>query len=248
MSRLPLAVAVLSIFLLLLLFTAPATLLDAELHDLTQGKIRLVDAQGSVWSGNGQLEIRDAGGAAVMNRALSWELDKSRLLLARLSGRFQVYPQPQSSTLSLDFSSLAISDIDLSLPATALALLLPAAKGYGVGGTLSLHGDTLIFRRTDTEGKIRLRWQDASSVLAPIAPLGSYELWLEGVPAPGLFNLSLQTLDGPLQLNGSGSFGINRPPGFTVSAQLPPAEYDSLAPFLRLIAVEATDGSFMLQR
>ena len=43
---------------------APATLVDARLERASDGRLRLAEAQGSVWSGAGWIEIRDAQGRA----------------------------------------------------------------------------------------------------------------------------------------------------------------------------------------
>jgi hypothetical protein len=85
----------------------------------------------------------------------------------------------------------------------------------------------------------------ASTALAPVAPLGSYELRLDG--AGPEFIASLHTLLGPLQVAGSGTLGTKRRPAFSAIASIPGAEREQLAPFLRLVAVEQRDGSFTLQ-
>jgi len=247
MRPLPLCVAALCLLALLLIITAPATLLDAGLNQFTTGKARLVVAEGTLWSGKGQLEIRNAGGAAVANRAVTWQFDYQQLLLARLTFSFNFYPQTRASTLTASFSTLEFADLALSLPASAVALLLPAVQGYEVQGRLSLHSDKLSFSRTGTEGRILLQWQDVSSTLVPVSPLGSYELQLDGGPAPAQFSVELRTLQGPLHLDGAGSLGMNQPVDFSGTASVSDEQYETIAPFLRLIAVEVAGGRFLLQ-
>ena len=58
---------------------------------------------------------------------------------------------------------------------------------------------------------------------------------------------SLRTLQGPLQLDGQGSWTSGRNPVFQGTARVPPQHQQQLAPLLRLIAVERGEGSFELQ-
>jgi len=251
MRFLQLALSAFFVILSLLLVKAPATLLDAGLDSVTAGRLRLVTAEGTLWSGQGRLEIRDTASAAVFSRPVTWSLQKSQLLLARVSVIFSIADQAQPSTATVKPSALEFTDLDLVLPAAAvaqvMAQLVPATKGYGVGGMLTVRADVLTFSRTATVGSMVLQWQNASSILAPVSPLGSYELRLDGTPAPAQFSVALQTLQGPLQLDGGGHVGVNRHAALSVTARLPAAEYVEMAPLLQLIAVESADGSFLLQ-
>ena len=60
--------------------TAPATLIDAELQHISRGKLRLVEAQGTLWSGSGQIEIRDSGGRAGVAKSFAWHILPGALL------------------------------------------------------------------------------------------------------------------------------------------------------------------------
>lgn len=255
MSFLQTSVGAFFVISTLLLVKAPATLLDAGLDSVTAGRLRLVTAEGTLWSGQGRLEIRDAASAAVFSSPVTWNLQKSQLLLARVSVNFSIADQvlPSAATVklsSLQFTDLAFTHLEFALPAAAVAQvmapLVPATKGYGVGGMLSVRADALTFSRAATVGSVVLEWQNASSTLAPVSPLGSYELRLDGSPAPAQFSVALQTLQGPLQLEGGGRVGVNLQAALSVTARLPPAEYVEMAPLLQLIAVESPDGSFLL--
>ena len=49
--------------------TAPATLIDTGLQRTSDGRLRLAEAQGTLWSGSGQIEVRDSGGRIEIGRA-----------------------------------------------------------------------------------------------------------------------------------------------------------------------------------
>jgi general secretion pathway protein N len=233
------------LFLLAVAWMAPATLLDRALDARTAGHLRLTEAQGTVWSGQGRIEIRGTATTAVLTRELHWNLDKSQLPFARLAWHLAVAEDAPLSTVTAGWSSMAISQLDLDLPAAAVAQVLPAMAGYGLGGRLQLHIDTLAFGPDVTEGSATLQWHAASTALAPVSPLGSYALRFEGAGAG--IGISLHTLQGPLQLDGTGTLAGGERPVFSAVAQVSAGERDVLAPFLRLFSVENPDGSFALQ-
>ena len=57
-----------------LIVLAPATLIDARLERASDGRLRLAEAQGSLWSGAGWIEIRDADGRAGVAKRLAWRV------------------------------------------------------------------------------------------------------------------------------------------------------------------------------
>jgi len=230
-----------------LLWTAPATLLDAAMNKMSSGRMRVASVSGSLWSGSGQLEIRNSAGAAVFASKLDWRLNKFRLLRGQLSVSYHAFNHPVAGTVQLGLNSLRFSDIHADLPAAAMTALIPAAQGYGLGGSLNLSSESVNFTRTTTVGNVVLRWQNASSSLAPVAPLGSYHLHLVGNPAPLQFNGVLTTLRGPVQLDGSSTLGITQRTPMQLIALLPDSEYAELAPFLRLIGIESAGKRFLIE-
>ncbi|MDP3516455.1 MAG: type II secretion system protein N [Pseudohongiella sp.] len=229
-----------------LLSTAPATLLDAGLQSASAGQLRLVSAQGSIWSGHGRLEIRNSDGAAVYSMPLQWEVNKPRLLIGQLSIAYQLTQQALPTQVLMNLFSATVTDLDVDIPASALEAALPATKGYGLGGTLNLNSKRLRFTRDNTEGEFMLRWQHASSTLAPVSPLGSFQLQLVGEAGQLQFSALLATLQGPLQLEGAGTISANQQSAMQVTATLPESHYAELAPFMRLIGVETAGNRFVL--
>lgn len=247
MNKLRLVVIACCLTGIMLLWSAPATLLDAGLKRLTEGHLRMTSASGTVWSGSGQLEVRDRTGSAVYVKSLDWQLNNNQLLFGRLSVSYRLASQSQPGTVSASLMSLVFTDIDLQVPASVLESLLPEAHGYGLDGILQLVSKSLKLTRQDTVGTVMLRWQDVSSTLLPVAPLGSYELQLDGVLSQLHFAGSLKTLRGPLQLDGSVNISASQQPVLQVTAMLPKSQYAELAPFMRLVGVEAAGNRFLLQ-
>ncbi len=83
----------------------------------------------------------------------------------------------------------------------------------------------------------------SSSVLL-LSPWGDYELRLDGEDTT--VHAYLRTIQGPLRLDGKGSWTHGDSPAFLAMARVPPQHQQQLAPLLRLIAVERGAGSFEL--
>lgn len=246
MSRFSLLLVTLGMTLLIMGWTAPATLIDGALNQLSAGHLRVVSASGTLWSGHGQLEIRDTLGSSVYTSNIDWKLDKRALLLGRLSLSYHAMNQAGPATVQLGLTSIMLTGMDFDVPVTALLSLFPAAQGYGLGGTLNFSSPSLSLTRSATVGAAVLRWQNASSKLAPVTPLGSYALHLVGLPSQVEFTGTLTTSRGPLQLDGTVQFGITQAPVVQIIARLPANDYSTLAPFIRLIGVETEGKQFLI--
>ena len=61
-------------YLMLLVATLPATMLDAALAHASNGRLRMVQAKGTLWSGSAQVEILDARQRTSIAIPLSWRV------------------------------------------------------------------------------------------------------------------------------------------------------------------------------
>jgi len=224
---------------------APATLADAALQDASGMRLRLAEARGTLWSGSGQIEIRDADGRKGLAKRVTWRLKPGSLLFARLAYEVELDPGPRSFPVTISWSRIELADADISLPAAALGLGVPRLAPLELTGEMRLKAASLSIERGAARGIATLQWHAAGSALAPVSPLGDYELRLAGDGAA--IRATLHTLQGPLQIEGQGSWANGRAPLFLAIAQIAPQSRQQLAPFLRMMAVERGDGSFELQ-
>jgi general secretion pathway protein N len=232
-------------YALALIATAPATLADAGLRGASDGRLRLTDAQGTLWSGSGQLEIRDTGGRTGVARSLAWRVAPESLLRGRLVCEVGLEQAATRFPVTLSLSRIELANADISLPALVLGLGVPKLAPLGLTGDVLIHVASLSIARDGIKGNATLQWRAAGSSLTPVSPLGDYELRLEGEgPAVHAF---LRTIEGPLRLDGKGSWAHGASPAFLAMARVPPQHQQQLAPLLRLIAVERGEGRFELQ-
>ncbi len=230
----------LGIYVIALIASAPAMLINTPLQKFSGGQLHLVEAQGTLWSGQGKIEISDT------TEHVTWHWQPERLLHAQLA--YQVKLGSDSTPpfpLTFSWSQVELANADIQLPAELLGHGLPKLAALGLSGDVQIHITSLSITPKGTKGNATLAWRAAASTLTPVSPLGDYELYIEG--RGPVIHSTLRTLQGPLQLDGQGSWGNGDKSGFLATARITAPFQSQLAPFLRLIAVEHSDGSFELQ-
>lgn len=205
----------------------------------------MVEAQGTLWSGTGQLEIRDSSGRTGVAQSLAWHMQPASLLRGHLVYLLNLAQSTPPVTVTVSASQIEITNADISLPATVLGLAIPKLAPLGLSGDLSLHVANLSVASGHMQGNTTLQWHDAGSTFTTVSPLGDYELTLngDGTTTQAL----LRTVQGPLKLDGKGSWANGDKPNFMATAQVPPQQQQQLDPLLRLIAVARGAGSYELQ-
>lgn len=239
-----LAVGVIAYFIALMAM-APATLIDASLERATNGRLRLAQAEGTLWSGSGKIEIRDAAGRRGIAKELIWRVLPVSLLRARLVCEVGIGQPASTFPVSVSFSRIELSNADISLPAAVLGLGVPKLAPLGLTGEVQLHIARMAVARGMIDGTATLRWLAAGSTLTPVSPLGDYELRLDG--ASTTIHAYLRTVEGPLFLDGHGTWQQGSNPAFQVMARVAAPQQPQLAPLMRLIAVERGEGKFEIQ-
>ena len=228
-----------------LIAAAPATLIDARLQEASAGGLRLAEAGGTLWSGTGYLELRDANRRAGIAMSIAWRVRPAYLLRGELRYEVALDHAVQRFPVTISVSRIEVTDADINLPAAALGLGVPKLAALGLTGDMLLHIARLALGRGAVQGNATLQWRGAGSAYTRVSPLGDYEVRLEDDGAA--VQASLRTLQGPLQLEGQGSWASGRNPVFQGNARVPPQHRQQLTPLLRMIAVERGEGSFELQ-
>ena len=244
MSRWRLIVFGFLAFALGLIAAAPATLIDSYLQQVSAGGLRLAEASGTLWSGAGQIEIRDANRRSGIAKKIVWHVRPTYLLRGKILFEVALDHAAQSFPVTVSLSQVEVADADINLPAAALGLGVPKLAPLGLTGDMLLHIARLTFGRGSVQGNATLQWRGAGSAFTRVSPLGDYELRFEGDGAA--VRASLRTLQGPLQLEGQGSWASGSNPVFRGNARVPPQQLEQLAPLLRLIAIERGEGRFEL--
>lgn len=223
-----------------LVFFAPASWLASALSSATAGQLQLIEARGTVWTGSARLLLSGGAGSrdsAALPGAVDWTLRPGWLALNLQITADCCTSKPLQARLgrSAGGLSLQIANGTSQWPAAVLAGLGTPWNTVQAEGSLLL--ETKNFSIQWFEGRLSLAGSaglDAlamSSRLSTLKPMGSYRLTLDGGSAP---TLVLSTLEGSLQLSGSGRW-VGPRLRFEGEASAAPEHEAALANLLNII-------------
>ena len=225
---------------------APAAWADRALDRASLGRLRLADATGTLWQGQGRLVIVDADAAAAsgpggvrvveglaLPGTVDWQLSVLPLMLGIVDASVSVGPMPQPIGIGGNPAEVRIGAGSLDLPSVELARLGSPWNTIRPSAALSLRWDALTVRQGVLDGRASVELRDAASAMTPVRPLGTYRVDIVGDGRE--VSLNLLTLSGPLQLEGSGRWERRAGLRFTAAARAEGAEQSRLQTLLALI-------------
>ncbi|MBI3903322.1 MAG: type II secretion system protein N [Nitrosomonadales bacterium] len=227
-------------YLLALLATAPASLLDAALQRASQNHLALANAAGTIWNGSATLSLRQQNERLVALQALRWEISAASLLNGKMLVRLQVEGQSAVTEATLTPGQIELQHVQLQLPAHVLDEASPLLKPAQFRGQLHIQSEHLAFSPNGVEGNAVVDWQQASSALSSIAPLGNYHLALNGTGKR--IAIALATTSGILMLDGQGEWKAGRGLEFHGKARAAGGDQDSLSELLHHLGPEIAPG------
>lgn len=199
-----------------IVMAAPASWADAGLASATQGRARLALAQGSLWSGQGQLVLVNPSanvaqtlqGLAVPGQ-LRWKVSAWALLTGKIEAWVDgdAFEQPvrlTGSVFDLQGAGLRGSAGSLRLPSVELGALGSPWNTFQPVAAVAVQWESFQAGARGFDGQVRIDLTNTGSVLSPVNPLGSYRITIRGVGATA--QLELTTLQGDLQLQGNGTW------------------------------------------
>jgi len=207
-------VVALAVALTVLVFL-PASWLGNIVERQTGGRLTLGDAQGTLWNGSAFVGGAPGVGGAVtplLPGRFSWRL--SPLVLFGQVSMTLENPQALAQPVLVEgsWSQWQVSAGQLLLPAEGLAGLGAPLNTLAPSGTIRLSWNQLDLVREANNvrvmGRTVLSMADMGSRMAPIRPLGSYEMAMDwrGPQA----DLALTTVRGALLLSGTGQLQNGR--------------------------------------
>lgn len=234
--------------LVFLCIYAPAQLLGSLLAQLSHGRLNLAASQGSLWQGDANLLLTNidtdniqTSNTAVNLGKISWNTQPLQLF----AGRFSVnltWNDGAPFWVTLDTTRLHIEHAAFNLPADIVSALVPTLKAAQLGGQLSVRCDNFSLTQTEILGQFDVDWNQASSPLSMVSPLGNYHTRLDG--RGGAIDIKLETQgDSPLILQGSGRWAANEGLHFDGTAEANASNKTQLQELLRVMGNETSVGS-----
>lgn len=189
---------------------APAHWLTQALQQASGGRLVLDDPRGTVWDGSARLVLTGGAGssdAAALPGRIDWQL-RPRLngLRARV-GADCCTREPLQAHITPGFggATLTVGDHRSQWPAAVLTGLGTPWNTLQVDGQIHLSTQALSVEwaagRLALGGRAQIDAMGISSRLSTLRPMGSYRITLNG---GSVATLQLDTLDGSLQLSGTG--------------------------------------------
>lgn len=235
------------LYLAFLIATAPAsTLLWLTGHFVAPG-IAANTTTGTLWRGEAHdVSFTPPGGQAIRLAHLSWHIHPFGLAFGQPLIEIEFGDAAARGQIALNpsLSELDIARLDATLPAAWLARIQPGLETFRLEGTLTLRGKDLSLNRRHFQGQGEILWNDAALGLSPVKPVGNYRGEFNG-GGDGI-QFRLYTLNGPLELAGSGEW--SKPGGVHFSGTARARERENeLAPVLRLLGKADSNGFYAVK-
>jgi general secretion pathway protein N len=230
---------VLGVLLALILF-APARWLAQGVAKASGGQVVLDDVGGTVWNGSARLLLAGGAGSndvAALPGRLDWRLRPAwgGIDAEVAAACCTTQPLPLHLRLRWGGAGLRIGDQRTHWPAAVLAGLGTPWNTLQIDGELLLATQGLSVEwnegRLAVAGRAELTASRVSSRLSTLRPMGSYRITLTGGSSS---TLQLDTLEGALQLTGSGQWVGSRL-HFSGTASAAPEREAALANLLNII-------------
>jgi len=234
-----------------MLVTAPASLVDLAQQRTTDGRVRLADATGSIWNGQGRVVLVDVttianreqqGGAprgavslpgVVIPGTIRWEVSALPLIIGRLQASASHESMAKPVVIAGNASRLQITGGSLQLPDVNLARLGSPWTTVRPTASLAVTWQPIVLENGRFNGQAVLELRDVASALTPVRPLGAYRIDIDGTGTASVIRMS--SLDGPLRLSGQGTWTPATGLRFTAYAEADEAERLRLQSLLGLL-------------
>jgi general secretion pathway protein N len=223
-------------YLVALAATFPAAWVSRALERASAEKLLVRAPEGTLWTGHAQIYARDRSGPPLELGELRWTTSWKGLVVAKLASDVTFRDSAQPVHVELSPASLSIHGLDLALPGSVLASFVPGLETLGPGGELRVRSENLRLDGDSILGVAEVQWRQVRMSRAPGLELGSHVARLRG--GGTRIDIELGTLEGPLRLNGSGSW--TRETGLKITGS---GEHQAEAPaelpqFLRAVCPE----------
>jgi general secretion pathway protein N len=215
---------------------APAAWLDPVLERATRGQLRLAEASGTVWSGQGRLVFAGAHvtapnatmsvearpvvmrGVALPGR-VRWQITPWPLLVGMIDAQLMIDGMKQAARIEGRFLEARMSNNQVSLARTDLGALGSPWSTVRPAGAVRVSWEGVTIQAGRFEGRVIVELHDLSSALSAVRPLGSYRIQIDA--RADRTTLEMKTMSGALELSGRGEVDRGR---LRFTAQAAPAD------------------------
>jgi hypothetical protein len=229
-------------YTIVLIITAPASILSQVLLFASDGRIELANTQETIWHGAANPVLHQRSGGLITLSALHWNIAPLALLTGKLSIQLnwdnEQVALPMTVIASIDQVELQHSYIPL--PAILLDEASDFLKPAALRGQVIFKSDSLFITRQGLQGTATADWLNASSLLSSISPLGNYHFIFSSTPAG--VDITLSTTSGSLLLAGQGHLSASTGLSFKGTAQASNGKNEALRELLSHLGPQESPG------
>jgi general secretion pathway protein N len=229
-------------FVAIVVTIAPASLAGVALERISEGRVALAEAEGTLWRGRGTLTA-----ARVARVPVAWSIEPWPLLRGEL--RLQLSPpvaignSPRAQIVAHG-DTVSMRDVDVTLPARLVEGLAPRS-GIRMIGDVRITTPSLDWTSVAFLGGARLDWQDAQFAISvdPAIRLGTVNAVLAA--AGDRLGGPITNDGGTFDVRGTGSIATNGAPG--LSLVMTPRAGGDAAQARTLTIAAAPDGRWNVE-
>jgi len=229
----------------LLIVTAPASLLDSPARSLSHGQLSLANCRGTIWHGSATPTLNTDQGSNQPLQTLHWQIRPLALLQGTLKADLSWDDTVTPMELALDWNTVTMSHLKLSLPAEVIGELSPFLKPAQLSGYLHIESPRISYSNGRLQGNATTRWDQASSAMSPIHPLGDYLIDIKA--AKDTLHATLSTRSGALLLDGQANWSPTQKFHFNGTARAAPDSKTMLSELLHHLGPETVPGTYQIR-
>jgi general secretion pathway protein N len=229
-------------YLVFLAAGVPASFVAARVSAHTQGRVQLIEPEGTAWNGKARAIVTSPSGAVAVDH-IEWQFRPARLASLRLAFDVRAALAGLDAGFEIGRSPGAweARDVKAAGDVAALSALFPLLAAWRPEGTFSLASPAFSWDGRTARGEARLTWGRAAVALSAVRPLGNYHASLNANEGPVHFRVN--TLEGALRIEGKGTFTPSGQVEFSGDARAEGANTAALDPLLDLLGPRRADGS-----
>lgn len=231
-------------YAVLLIVTAPAALLDSQVLRLSHEQLSLANCQGTIWHGSATPTLNTGKQSNMALQTLHWQIRPLALLRGTLNTEMVWDDTLTPMNLAIDRKMVTMTHVQLSLPAEVIGELSPFLKPAQLSGNLHIESPQLTYADGHLLGNATTRWNQASSAMSTVHPLGDYLIDIKA--AKDKLRATLSTQSGPLLLDGQGSWSPAQQFHFNGTARAAPESQAMLSELLHHLGPETAPGVYQI--
>ena len=220
-------------YLAALAATFPAPWVGHAIEMASERRLLLREPAGTAWNGSARLYARQRSGALVDLGPVRWRASPGTLLGGKLAAELWLGEPAKRTSVEASSGGVTLRDIDLEFPGSLLSSFAPELAALGPGGAVRVRSDSVRVERDALLGLAQVEWRGIRLARAQDLELGSHLARVRG--GGSKVDIELATLEGPLQLSGSGSW--TRAAGLAIAGTAEPRT-PAVGAFLRSVCAE----------